>query len=52
MAIKINPTGISIAYTLANLVSATEYLLLKPTLWKDEANPCHKCMASSAKETT
>jgi hypothetical protein len=52
MAIHINPTGISIAYTLANLVNATEYLLLKPTLWKEEANPCHKCIAKRPKETT
>ena len=32
----------TIAKTFANLVKPLEYLLLNPTLWKEEANPCHK----------
>ena len=43
MAIKINPKGIKIENAIANGFIVFEYLLFKPTDWKDETKPCNKC---------
>ena len=45
----INPTGISIAYTLQNVFNPLVYLLFAPTDWNAEVNPCNKCNAKNTK---
>ena len=45
------PNGTTMAKVYPNLCSDFEYLLLKPTDWKEELKPCHKCNASKTKDT-
>ena len=46
-----NPKGTIIAKAYPNLCIVFENLLLNPTDWNDELNPCHKCKDNSTKET-
>jgi hypothetical protein len=52
MAIKANPNGMTMAYTLVNVFIAALYLLFTPMVWKEEAKPCNKWRAKSTKEIT
>ena len=47
---KMNPKETIIANAYPNLFIIGENLLLNPTDWKDEPNPCHKWKNNSKKD--
>ncbi len=48
---KMNPKGTIIANAYPNLCNDFENLLLNPTDWNEELNPCHKCNDNKINDT-